>query len=31
VRSYPDFEEILKEIKGEDDDKQQHTKRFAGR
>src|ERR1039458_8148393 len=31
VRSYPDFEEILREIKGEDDDKQQHTKRFAGR
>ena len=31
VRSYPDFEQILKEIKGEDDDKSQHVKRFAGR
>jgi hypothetical protein len=31
VKSYPDFEEILKEIKGEEDDKQQHVKRVAGR
>ena len=31
IRSYPDFEQILKEIKGEDDDKSQHVKRFAGR
>ena len=31
VRSYPDFEQILREIKGEDDDKSQHVKRFAGR
>jgi hypothetical protein len=29
VRSYPDFEEILKEIKGEEDDKQQHVRRVA--
>src|ERR1019366_3316206 len=35
VRSYPDFEEILKEIKGEakgeDDDQHRHVKRVAGR
>lgn len=32
VRSYPDFEEILSEIKGEeDDDKHQRTKRVTGR
>lgn len=31
VRSYPDFEEILSEIKGEDHDKRGHTKRVAGR
>jgi hypothetical protein len=31
VRSYPDFEEILREIKGEDDDKHRHAKRVAGR
>lgn len=29
VKSYPDFEQILKEIKGEDDDKQQHVRRVA--
>jgi hypothetical protein len=29
VRSYPDFEDILKEIKGEDDDKARHVKRIA--
>jgi hypothetical protein len=29
VKSYPDFEEILKEIKGEDDDKHSHIKRYA--
>jgi len=27
----PDFEKILKEIKGEDDDKSQHFRRIAGR
>lgn len=31
VRSYPDFEEMLKEIKGDDDDKHQHVRRIAGR
>jgi hypothetical protein len=31
VRSYPDFEDILKEIKGEDDDQHRHVKRAAGR
>jgi hypothetical protein len=31
VRSYPDFEEILREIKGEEDDKSQHVRRVAGR
>jgi hypothetical protein len=31
VKSYPDFEEILKEIKGEDDDKHSYVKRAAGR
>lgn len=31
VKSYPDFEDILKEIKGEDDDQQRHAKRIAGR
>jgi hypothetical protein len=29
VKSYPDFEEILREIKGEDDDKHSHVKRYA--
>jgi hypothetical protein len=29
VRSYPDFDEILREIKGEDDDKARHPKRIA--
>ena len=28
VRSYPEFEEILKEIKGENDDKARHARRF---
>ena len=31
VKSYPDFEQILKDIKGEEDDKSEHVKRFAGR
>jgi hypothetical protein len=31
VKSYPDFEEILREIKGEEDDKSQHVRRVAGR
>jgi hypothetical protein len=31
VKSYPDFEEILNEIKGEEDDKHRHAKRVAGR
>ena len=32
VRSYPEFEQILKEIKGEDDDdRSRHVKRVAGR
>jgi hypothetical protein len=31
VKSYPDFEDILREIKGEDDDKPRHAKRAAGR
>jgi hypothetical protein len=33
VKSYPDFEEMLNEIKGEEDndDKQRHAKRVAGR
>jgi hypothetical protein len=31
VRTYPDFEEVLKEIKGDDDDKDRHSKRIAGR
>ena len=33
VRSYPDFEEILKEIKGkgEEDDNRPHVRRVAGR
>ena len=31
VKSYPDFEEILREIKGEDDDKRQYVRRIAGR
>jgi hypothetical protein len=31
VKTYPDFEEILKDIKGEDDDQHRHTKRVAGR
>jgi hypothetical protein len=31
VKSYPDFEQILKEIKGEEDDNQQHARRVAGR
>jgi hypothetical protein len=31
VKSYPDFEDILREIKGEDDDQHRHTKRAAGR
>jgi len=32
VRSYPDFEDILREIKGEeDDDKRRHVKRPPGR
>jgi hypothetical protein len=30
VRSYPEFEDILREIKGEDDDKHRHIKRVAG-
>jgi hypothetical protein len=29
VRSYPDFDDILREIKGEDDDKARHLKRVA--
>jgi hypothetical protein len=28
VKSYPDIEEILKEIKGEQDDKSKHTRRL---
>jgi hypothetical protein len=28
VKLYPEFEEILKQIKGEDDDKTRHTRRF---
>jgi hypothetical protein len=28
VKSYPDFAEILRDIKGEDDDKARHSKRF---
>ena len=31
VRFYPDFDEVLKEIKGEDDDKSHHVRRVAGR
>jgi hypothetical protein len=32
VKSYPDFDDILREIKGEeDDDKHRHIKRVAGR
>jgi hypothetical protein len=31
VKSYPDFEDILREIKGEDDDEHRHVKRVAGR
>lgn len=31
VKTYPDFEEILREIKGDDDDKNRHTKRATGR
>jgi hypothetical protein len=31
IRTYPDFDEILKEIKGENDDQQRDTKRDAGR
>lgn len=31
VKSYPDFEQILRDIKGEEDDKSQHIKRVAGR
>ncbi len=31
IRSYPDFDEIFREIKGEDDDKHRHTRRAAGR
>ena len=31
VKSYPDFEQILRDIKGEDDDKQQYVRRVAGR
>jgi hypothetical protein len=29
VKSYPDFEQILKDIKGEEDDNQQHARRVA--
>lgn len=31
VRSFPDFEQVLRDIKGEEDDKSQHVKRVAGR
>jgi hypothetical protein len=31
VKSYPDFDQILRDIKGEEDDKPQHVKRVAGR
>jgi hypothetical protein len=31
IRTYPDFEQILKDIKGEDDDQHRHVKRVAGR
>jgi hypothetical protein len=31
VKAYPDFEEIVREIKGEDDDKHRHVRRAAGR
>lgn len=31
VRFYPDFDKVLKEIKGEDDDKSHHVRRVAGR
>jgi len=31
VKSYPDFEEILSAIKGEDDDKHRHARRASGR
>ena len=31
VRSYPDFEEMLNEIKGDSNDKHSHVKRVAGR
>jgi hypothetical protein len=31
VKSYPDFEEILNELKGDGNDKQRNTKRDAGR
>ena len=31
VKSYPDFDEILRDLKGENDDKHRHAKRIAGR
>lgn len=31
VKSYPDFDEILSDLKGENDDKHRHVKRIAGR
>jgi hypothetical protein len=31
VKSYPDFEQILSEIKGEEDDRHSHVRRVAGR
>lgn len=31
VKAYPDFEQILSELKGEDDDKHRHARRAAGR
>jgi hypothetical protein len=31
IHTYPDFDEILREIKGEDDDQHRHAKRVAGR
>ncbi len=31
VKSYPDFEQILSELKGEGDDKHNHARKFAGR
>jgi hypothetical protein len=31
VKSYPEFDKILSEIKGEDDDKHKHVRRVAGR